>query len=187
MEPVVASQSLEGAPPGGLAWESLYAQHFDTVWRFLARLGVRPAELEDLAHEVFLTAFRRADVFETGRPVLPWLLGITFRLAKDLRERASSRREVLDESPGTEVAISGPTAENAVARRQAKQLLDEVLESMDLEKRAVFVLYEFDGVPVPEIARSMQIPVATAHSRLRLARQQFDAGVKRLKARVTNE
>lgn len=187
MEPAVASRSVDVAPPGGLAWESLYAQHFKAVWRFLARLGVRPAELEDLAHEVFLTAFRRADVFEAGRPMLPWLLGIAFRLARDLRERAASTREVLDEAPGAEIAISGPTAETAVARRQAKQWLDEVLESMDLEKRAVFVLYEFDGVPVPEIARTMQIPVATAHSRLRLARQQFDAGVKRLRARVTHE
>lgn len=172
---------------GPLDWEAVYGEQFKPVWRFMARLGVRSAELEDLVHEVFLTAFRRVDAFDAERPILPWLMGIAFRLASDNRRRATTTREVLEASPGVDMANSGPTLEANVARREARHLLDEVLDSMDLEKRAVFVMYEYDGVPVPEIARAVQIPVATAHSRLRLARQQFEAGVKRLRARVADE
>jgi RNA polymerase sigma-70 factor (ECF subfamily) len=187
MEPARATTPSPPSAPPGVEWEGVYRAHFKPVWRFLARLGVRPAEVEDLAHEVFLTAFRRADAFDPSRPVQPWLFGIAFRLASDQRQRASSTREqAVDEVPEV-VSISGPTAEKAVLARQARALLDEVLESMDLEKRAVFVMHELDGMTVPDIARTVEVPVATAYSRLRLAREQFDAGIKRLRARVGHE
>lgn len=187
MHPAPAATLTSSTSPPGVEWASVYREHFKPVWRFLARLGVQPSELEDLAHEVFLTAFKRADAFDPSRPVLPWLFGIAYRLASDHRQRAgSTREEVVGEVPDT-AEISGPTAEKAVLARQARVLLDEVLESMDLEKRAVFVMHEFDGLTVPDIARTIDVPVATAYSRLRLAREQFDAGVKRVRARVSHE
>lgn len=48
-------------------------------------------------------------------------------------------------------------------------------------RRAVFVLYELDGVPMDGIARTMSIPVNTAYSRLRVAREEFRAAVTRLR------
>jgi RNA polymerase sigma-70 factor (ECF subfamily) len=57
----------------------------------------------------------------------------------------------------------------------------EALDAIDLDRRAVFVLYEIDGVTMDEIARSLGIPVNTAYSRLRVARGEFAAAVKRLK------
>lgn len=169
-------------PPGAVNWESVYREHFKAVWRFLARVGVRTADLEDASQDVFLTAFKRGAVFDPTRPVLPWLYGIAYRLAADRGRLASATREQPTDELH-EVASSGPTAESAVAARQARALLDEVLASMDLEKRAVFVMYEFDGLPVPDIARAVDVPVPTAHSRLRLARRQFDAGIQRLRAK----
>ena len=108
--------------------------------------------------------------------------GIAYRLAADRGRLASATREQPTDELH-EVASSGPTAESAVAARQARALLDEVLASIDIEKRAVFVMYEFDGLPVPDIARAVDVPVPTAHSRLRLARRQFDAGIQRLRAK----
>jgi RNA polymerase sigma-70 factor (ECF subfamily) len=51
-----------------------------------------------------------------------------------------------------------------------------------MDRRAVFVLYDIDGEPMKEIARSLGIPVNTAYSRLRLARSEFGLAVKRLRA-----
>jgi len=57
------------------------------------------------------------------------------------------------------------------------------LESLALDKRAVFVLYEIDGEEMSEVARTLEIPVNTAYSRLRGARAEFAAAVKRLTLR----
>jgi RNA polymerase sigma-70 factor (ECF subfamily) len=175
-----------GPLPAAFDWEEVYRANFKPVWRFLARLGVRPEHLEDVTHEVFLTAFRRLDSYDATRPVTPWLFGIAFRLGGDFKRLSFIRREQPAEESASEpvTETSGPLAEKAVAARQARAMLDEILESMDLEKRAVFVMHELDGLQVPEIARALDLPLATAYSRLRLARQQYDAGVKRLKAKV---
>ena len=54
------------------------------------------------------------------------------------------------------------------------------LDALDLDRRAVFVLYEIDGVPMDQIAASLAIPVNTAYSRLRIGRTEFRAAAKRL-------
>jgi RNA polymerase sigma-70 factor (ECF subfamily) len=177
-----------GPLPEGLVWEDVYRAHFKPVWKLLARLGTPKNELEDLAHEVFLTAFRREDAYDPARPLRPWLFGIASRLASDHRQRAFVQREdVTDEVPERAATISGPVAEKAVERRQAQSLLTEVLASLDGEKRAVFVMHELEGMTVPDIAKVVDVPVATAYSRLRLARDQFEAAVQRVRARVSHE
>jgi len=54
------------------------------------------------------------------------------------------------------------------------------LDTLDFDRRAVFILHEIDGVAIPEIARALEIPSNTAYSRLRLARADFGAAVRRL-------
>jgi RNA polymerase sigma-70 factor (ECF subfamily) len=54
--------------------------------------------------------------------------------------------------------------------------------SIELPKRAVFVMTEIDGATTPEIAEALAIPLNTAYSRLRLAREEFAAAVQRIRA-----
>lgn len=61
--------------------------------------------------------------------------------------------------------------------------MDRALEAISLNNRAVFVMYEIDGMEMREIARTLEIPLNTAHSRLRLARGVFEAKVRELRAR----
>ena len=58
--------------------------------------------------------------------------------------------------------------------------LFEALETLDLERRAVIVMHDWDGEPMPEVARALGIPLNTAYSRLRLARQDLGVAVKRV-------
>ncbi|HMR76678.1 MAG TPA: sigma factor-like helix-turn-helix DNA-binding protein, partial [Polyangiaceae bacterium] len=60
---------------------------------------------------------------------------------------------------------------------------DEVLSNMPLERRAVFVAAEFEGLSLTEIADVLGIPRGTAASRLRAARDDFKSHVARLQAR----
>ena len=73
--------------------------------------------------------------------------------------------------------VAGP----ADAADQDRRLVLRALEAVELDRRAVFVLYEIDGESMNAIAQSLGIPVNTAYSRLRLARDEFAAAVKRLR------
>src|SRR4051812_36542553 len=72
----------------------IYEAHFNYVWHSLRRIGVQDADLEDLAHDVFVAFYRGLDNYDPTRPVKPWLFGICFRVASDHRRRARHRFEV---------------------------------------------------------------------------------------------
>jgi RNA polymerase sigma-70 factor (ECF subfamily) len=74
-------------------------------------------------------------------------------------------------------------ADVQLADHEEHSLLLRALDTIDLERRAVLVLHEWDGEPIPEVARALGIPLNTAYSRLRAAREDLAAAVKRLTAR----
>jgi len=64
-------------------------------------------------------------------------------------------------------------------------MLDAVLDSMPMEQRTVFVLFEFEELSVPEIALLVDAPLGTVSSRLRRARELFHAAADRVRARAS--
>jgi RNA polymerase sigma-70 factor (ECF subfamily) len=178
---IVASRDEHDATPAApLDLREVFRMHAPYVWNTLRRLGVNGADLEDLTHDVFAEVQRRVGDFDPSRPVKPWLFGFAFRVASQHRRQAARRRESqLDAEP----IDPGAPADARMAAEEDRRLVLEALEAIDLPRRAVFVLYEIDGVPMDEIARSLEIPVNTAYSRLRAARTEFAAAVKRLKLR----
>jgi len=160
---------------------TIYRGEFRYVWRTLRRLGARPADIEDLAHDVFVVVHRRLADYDARRPLRPWLFGIAFRVASDYRRRARHRAEV---ATGTiEAASAAPRADDQLAAEQDRALVIEALAALDLDRRAVLILHDIDGESAPEIARSLGIPLNTVYSRLRVARQRFTAAVRRLQLR----
>jgi RNA polymerase sigma-70 factor (ECF subfamily) len=179
----VASRKVPDALPaeGTIDLRGLFTMHGPYVWNSLRRLGVAEPDLEDLTHDVFLQVQRHLGDYDRARPVRPWLFGFAFRIASQYRRRAHRRHE----RPGLDGAKGavdpGALPDERLAAEQDRRLVLEALEAIDLDRRAVFVLYEIDGVPMDEIARSLGIPVNTAYSRLRVARAEFATAVKRLR------
>jgi len=168
-------------PPGTVDFQSLYKEEFGYAWRTLRRLGVRESDLADVAHDLFIVVFRHIADYDPARPVRPWLFGIAFRVVSDYRRSARFAREALGEAP--EIVDRAPAADEQIADRQAREAVMRVLAALDLDRRAVLVMHDIDGHPVPEIAAALAIPVPTAYSRLRLAREDLGAAIKRLRAR----
>jgi RNA polymerase sigma-70 factor (ECF subfamily) len=75
-----------------------------------------------------------------------------------------------------------PSPEEHLERQQARELLDGILEALPEELRVVLVLFELEGLEVREIAVLQEIPIGTASSRLRRAREEFSAISKRVRA-----
>lgn len=160
---------------------ALYAAEVDAVHSFLASLGLRSSELEDAVHDTFLTAMNRRDTFDASKPARPWLLGIAFRVMVARRRRMSTAREVVtefEEDDAPESAQGSP--ELALEEKRRRALVQRAVSELPEEQATVFVLYELRGVGAAEISETMQSPLATTYSRLRLARVAFNAAVERL-------
>lgn len=176
----VAAPATTRATP---AFADVYRDHAPFVWRVLRRLGVAPAEVEDACQEVFLVVHRKLAGFEHRSSLRTWLYGIAVHCASDLRRRV--RRSPA--APATVVAPVEPAVDPAqpgsVAQRQARAVLDEILDQLDHDKRAVFVLYELEELTMAEVAGAVGCPLQTAYSRLHAARAAVEAAVKRRRAR----
>jgi RNA polymerase sigma-70 factor (ECF subfamily) len=152
------------------------------VWRTVLRLGIPAHAADDAAQEVFIVAARKLDAIEPGRE-RRFLLSTATRVAANLRRSYASRREQSDEEVVATQADPRPLADVLLDQRRLRSLLDQVLESMPEELRVPFVLFELEGLSTPEIAEIIGIPLGTAASRLRRAREFFHVNAERLRAR----
>ncbi|MGC4092929.1 MAG: sigma-70 family RNA polymerase sigma factor [Polyangiaceae bacterium] len=156
----------------------IFEAELDYVWTALRRLGVAERDVEDIAHEVFIRVFAQLERYDRSRPIRPWLFGFALRCASDYRRRVSHRRQVLGLSEDPMDEAANPFEQLALAEDLV--LAKAALEGLELTRRAVFILHEIDGYSIPDIADSLDIPIGTASSRLRLARGDFRQAVKRL-------
>lgn len=157
--------------------EQVYDAHADFVWRSLQRLGARPADLEDLAQEVFVTVHRKLTTFDGRSKLTTWLFGICLHLVQRHRRRAYLRFEFLHAEPPERADWQTP--EREYARAEAERRLEQLLRRLSPERRATFVLFEIEGTPCEEIAELMSVPLGTVYSRLHAARKLVTAAAAR--------
>lgn len=171
------AQSILSDP---LTLKAVYESEFRFVWRNLARLGVPEADIADAAQEVFLVVHRRLAEFDQRCKVSTWLYRICFNVASGRRRLAHVRREVAcDHSQLDQTLVTQSASSDQLA------LFDRLIEGMEIEQRAVFVLFEVEGYSGPEIAEMVNCPLPTVYSRLRLARAAFARAAERYRASET--
>jgi RNA polymerase sigma-70 factor (ECF subfamily) len=150
---------------------SMFHAHHDFIWRLLRRLGLSHEKADDAAQRVFLVAAERLEVIRLGSE-RAFLFGTALRVARmSLR---TERRWVLEEDMDVRLSLA-PKTEELAERSRAIDLMDQVLARMELDLRTVFILFEIEGLTTPEIAGLIEIPLGTAASRLRRAREAFQS------------
>jgi RNA polymerase sigma-70 factor, ECF subfamily len=154
---------------------AIYREHFAFVWRSLRRLGVPHSALEDLTQDVFVVASRRLEDFEGRSSVHTWLFGIAMRVFLTRRRSEWRHSRKLDE-----LALQDEPSEDPIAKRDAQHTLLALLDELDDEKRAIYVLAELEGFTVVEIAEGLEANVNTVYTRLRAARTQLRKAADRL-------
>lgn len=164
------------------ALEALFARHGEAVRRRILRLVRDSAAAEDLAQEVFLRVWTRADQWQGRGTVKAWLFRIATNLAlnhlralrrrKERRLSAPAPVEQEDEEshvPGWMVDASslGPEAllDAAETREQIRGLVDALTE----EKREVFRMVREEDMEIRSVAEALGIPEGTVKSRLHYA------------------
>jgi RNA polymerase sigma-70 factor, ECF subfamily len=179
---VLSGRSLMSARTGEKRLTLLMQQHFDFIWRSMRRLGLDVADADDATQEVFVLASRKLDVIALGSE-RPFLFGTALKIASTRRRTLRRRPEQTDVDVDEHDEQSAPGPERLTQLTQAREILQTLLAQMDLELRAPFVLFELEELTVSQIAELLSIPPGTVSSRLRAARAEFQAAVRRLQAR----
>ena len=153
-----------------------FDQELSYLFHTLQRLGASPREVEDLAQEVFVVLHRNWPTLDTTRPIRPYLFGVAFRIVSTHRRRRAREtpHAVLDVEDG---ALS---PEASLQTKESAALLRAALDRVPLPRRAVLIMHDLDEVPVEDIARRLSITRFGTYARLRKARRELAAAVRRL-------
>jgi RNA polymerase sigma-70 factor (ECF subfamily) len=184
--PSCAPLGLEAASPSGLDGAAIIQsrlrgivdRHYDFIWRTVRYLGVPDAGAEDAAQQVLCVLARRLAEIPPEAEV-SFLFATARRIASETRRSARRRPQ-----PGTAdvdtLMAPMPSPEELVDERRAQDLLRHVLDSMPVDLRVVFVLFEIEELTLREVSAMLDVPMGTAGSRLRRARESFQGIVRRL-------
>jgi RNA polymerase sigma-70 factor (ECF subfamily) len=153
-------------------FNSVYTAWYDDVTRWLRALGGPPADLDDLAQEVFIVVHRRLHAFD-GRNLAGWLYRITIRQLRDLRRLRWVRNVFKRTVPlSTRIAATGPTPVIALETKQRQDLLDRLLTKLSTPLRETFILFEIEGYTSDQIAAFQGVPANTVRARIYRARKK---------------
>lgn len=169
------------APASALPeFEVLYDQYFRFVWTSARRLGVGAEAIDDLVQEVFIVIHAKLSTVRQPESLRSWIYGIVRRTVSSHRRSGGKIRDAFL-VPADEISVPARDPSPLEAAEQSSQLklLASLLAGLSAVKREVFILAELEEMSVPEIAAALEIPLNTAYSRLRHARQEFETALAR--------
>ena len=130
-----------------------------------ARLIVRDPELaRDAVQDALIRAWRDLPGLRDSDRFDAWLHRLTVNACLDLVRRRRRRAIEVELSP-----IDAPTGSDPAGLLADRQLIDDALGRLDPGHRAVVALHYLLGLPLPEVASALGIPLGTAKSRLHYA------------------
>lgn len=152
----------------------IYAQHATFLSRCIARLVGPGPHVEDLLQETFIVAFRKRTTFEGRSSVQTWLYAIARRLCLRHRRSHGRARRFRERLARGTTPPEQAGADSEMQSAEAKALVWEVLGSLSVKHREVFVLYELEELEGTAIAELLGIPVGTVWTRLHHGRKKFE-------------
>lgn len=161
-----------------MAFRAFVVRHERMVFALLSRMlgPQRRAEVEDLAQETFVRAYRAFPDFDLRGTAKPstWLLTIATRLVFDARKKKQLDKTSLEDDVP---APTGSTPELSLERRELGEAIAEAAAQLPEDQRAALVLAEMHGLSILEIAEALGVPENTAKTRLFRAREKMRAAL----------
>jgi RNA polymerase sigma-70 factor (ECF subfamily) len=156
------------------------------VWSSARNLGVRGDGIDDVVQDVFIVIHTKLDTLQRPESLRSWIYSIVRRTASEHR-RSRQARMAAWEKLGAEVdsnSTTPPSPLDLAERRSDLALLESLLSGLGELKREIFVMVEILEMSVPEVVQALEIPMNTAYSRLRTARESFEKALARHEART---
>lgn len=158
--------------------ERFVVEHGSFVRRALLRAGVAEANLDDAAQQVFLVAASKRAVVTEGSE-RAFLLGVVLNIAAHARRQIARRREVDDHDVIEDRLDDAPPPDEALDAQRLSSLVEELLDALPIDLRAVLVLVDIEDRTMADAAEQLGIPRGTVASRLRRAREIMASAVGR--------
>lgn len=154
------------------AWRQLYDQHFPMVDRLARSIGVHEAEADDLCQEIFVLVHKHLGRFRGDAKLGTWIYRLTvresIRFAKRRRLRRAMANVFIRERA---LGVGGAWWDNAAGRQR---YLYQLLSRLSPERRMALVLFEVEGLEVPQIANLMGCKPNTVWTRIHRARNDLE-------------
>ena len=164
---------IEQAKADRSAFEPLYREHHEAIFRYLCRRTGSHDAAMDLAAEVFLTAMQRIGSYtHRGVPFSAWLYRIATLKANRWARQVKRRREL---PIGAALHLVGGEQEESAHDIEMAQT---ALFSLSPRHQAVLTLHHMEGMPVERVALIINKPVGTVKSRLARARQALKRAIQ---------
>lgn len=199
----MSSPSDSGAPLGGdrdsdrvlveaaqrgdkRAFEMLLAKYQRKIFRLLGRLVRDPAEVEDVAQEAFIKAYRALPSFRGESAFYTWLYRIAINTAKNWlaaqgRRAPTTTSNDVDEAEtfdDSSTLRDVDTPDSMLLTKQVGEAVNRAIDRLPEDLRQAIVLREIEGMSYEEIAAAMNCPIGTVRSRIFRAREAIAAELR---------
>ena len=170
------------------AFDLLVAKYQRKLWRLLSRFIRDPAEVEDVAQEAFIKAYRALPSFRGDSAFYTWLYRIGINTAKNYLVAMGRRAPTATEfdSEEAESFEDGDqlrdinTPESMLMTKQIAATVNQTMDELPDELRTAITLREIEGLSYEEIASIMSCPIGTVRSRIFRAREAIAAKLRPL-------
>jgi RNA polymerase sigma-70 factor, ECF subfamily len=185
----IDQQLVERAQRGDKqAFGLLVAKYQRKLWRLLSRFIRDPAEVEDVAQESFIKAYRALPSFRGDSAFYTWLYRIGINTAKNYLVAMGRRAPTTTEfdSEEAESFEDGDqlrdinTPESVLMSKEIAETVNATMEELPEELRTAITLREIEGLSYEEIAGIMNCPIGTVRSRIFRAREAIAAKLRPL-------
>jgi len=161
------------------AFELLVAKYHRKIIRLISRLVRDPAEVEDVAQDAFIKAYRALPQFRGDSAFYTWLYRIAVNTAKNYLATQARRPEASSDIDAEEAETFADgeqlrdinTPESMLHTRQVAETVNRAMEALPEELRTAITLREIEGLSYEEIAEAMGCPIGTVRSRIFRARE----------------
>lgn len=169
------------------AFDLLVLKYQQRIMKVLSRYVRDPSEVQDLAQEAFIKAYRALPNFRGDSAFYTWLYRIAINTAKNFIV-AQGRRPPNDDIEATEAEqYDGESALKDYASPERETLRDEIRETvfkaideLPEDLKTAITLRELEGMSYEEIAEAMDCPIGTVRSRIFRAREAIDTQLRPL-------
>ena len=167
------------------AFDLLVLKYQHKIFGLISRYIRDNDEIQDVAQEAFIKAFRALPNFRGDSAFYTWLYRIAINTAKNYLVARNRRPPATDVDVDDAEYYESATAlkdienpENALFGAELKQVVESAMRELPEDLRAAVTLREFDGLSYEDIADVMECPVGTVRSRIFRAREAIDKQVR---------
>lgn len=161
------------------AFNLLVIKYQRKILRLLSRMIRDPADLEDVAQEAFIKAYRALPQFRGESAFYTWLYRIAINTARNWLSSVGKRPSApnaIESDEGetfneTDSLSDISTPESMVASREIAETVNAAIEALPEDLRTAIVLREIEGMSYEDIAQTMACPIGTVRSRIFRARE----------------